>query len=119
MLGRRMQQHRQRHGHAQKQGQRPKAGGSPAEGYEAHARLLSAQNGRPRRHPARLVGDAVEMLGVAQETIRGKACRAAIRKSRAALIEMLDGPRSGNAAAGRRLQRQQKKQKQKQRRNRK
>lgn len=110
------QKQKQKHGWKQER-RRPDAAGARTDGYEAHARLLSVQNGRPQRHPARLVGDAVEILGRAQETIRGKACRTAIRKARASLIEMLEGPRravpagsgGGGSAGGRQRRRRKRK----------
>lgn len=55
-----------------------------------------------QRHPARLVGDAIDVLGRAQDNIRGKTPRRAIVKARNILIGMLDGggPRcTGNTAA--------------------
>lgn len=95
-----------------------KKAGLRADDYGAQARLLSVQNGRPQRHPARLVGDAVDILGRAQETIRGKACRTIIRKARSSLIEMLEGGLhahpTGGAACGRHGRRQKKRQRQRQ-----
>ena len=59
--------------------------------YDQIARLMPAAAGEQSRHPARLVGDAIGILGVAQEGIRGEACRRVIKKARSALIAMLDG----------------------------
>ena len=59
--------------------------------YDQIARLMPAAADERSRHPARLVGDAIGILGVAQEGIRGEACRRVIKKARAALIAMLDG----------------------------
>ena len=59
--------------------------------YDQIERLMPAAADERPRHPARLVGDAIGILGVAQEGIRGNACRRVIKKARAALIAMLDG----------------------------
>ena len=69
-----------------------------AEEYGRLQRILPSR----QRHPARLVGDAIDMLGRAQDSIRGKKCRRAIVKARNILIGMLDGgaPRcTGNTSA--------------------
>lgn len=69
-----------------------------AEDYGRLQRMLPSR----QRHPARLVGDAIDMLGRAQDSIRGKTCRRAIVKARNILIGMLDGgaPRcTGNTSA--------------------
>lgn len=79
---------------AQKGCQSAHSGGSTrvrTEMYDQIARLMPAAAGEQSRHPARLVGDAIGILGVAQEGIRGEACRRVIKKARAALIAMLDG----------------------------
>ena len=90
--------------------QAPAAAPAPASGpsgvrteiYDQIERLLPSSDGGRRRHPARLVGDAICILGAAQEGIRGKACRRVIKKARAALIAMLDGagPDHGTGAFG-------------------
>ena len=78
--------------------------GDAAACLDAAAKALHEEGERPPRHPARLVGDAIDMLGVAQDGIRGKACRRVIRKARGALIAMLDGtgPCHASGCGGRR-----------------
>lgn len=84
--------------HAKKGGSSAHGGGGSSgsarvrtEMYDQIERLMPAAAGERPRHPARLVGDAIGILGVAQEGIRGNACRRVIKKARAALIAMLDG----------------------------
>lgn len=67
---------------------RPRCTCVHTEDYDVIDRLLPASD-RPR-HPARLVGDAIGILGYAQERIRGKKRRRVIRKARRTLIDLLD-----------------------------
>lgn len=68
------------------------------EPHSEDARLLPKAE-RPR-HPARLVSDAIAILGRAQEEIRGKAYQRAVKKARCSLITMLeDGACTAAAAA--------------------
>lgn len=67
---------------------RPRCTGVHTEDFDMIDRLLPASD-RPR-HPARLVSDAIGILGCAQERIRGKKRRRAVRKARRTLIDLLD-----------------------------
>ena len=58
------------------------------ESYIEDARLMPDAE-RPG-HPARLVSDAIAILGRAQEEIRGKAYQRAVKKARGLLISMLE-----------------------------
>ena len=68
------------------------------ESYDEDARLVPEAE-RPR-HPARLVSDAISILGRVQEEIRGKAYQRAVKKARCSLISMLEDGACTAAAAG-------------------
>lgn len=85
------------------------------ESFRQDARLLPGGDGQ--KHPARLVGDAICLLGEAQGEIRGKARQRAIKKARGVLIAMLENGggaahlalgKGGGGAAGKRRRRRRK-----------
>lgn len=56
---------------------------------ELHALLDRFEPARPR-HPARLVGEAIEILGHAHDSLRNGRCRRTVRDARRMLVNMLE-----------------------------
>ena len=66
---------------------------------ELHALLDRCEPARPK-HPARLVGEAIEILGHAHDSLRNGRCRRTVRDARRMLVNMLETAYGGRISGG-------------------